>query len=155
MRNRSMALVLKGDRILMVRTRRRDRVVWELPGGGIEPGETPEEAAIRELKEETGMDGKVLRPLNILHGRDGSVEYVFLTEVSPEQTPVAGTDPEAAGREQSIRAVGWMRLDELSERDRAFLWAAGLMDAGNFFELALSWGDEISWPSGEGREETR
>lgn len=38
--------------LLMVRERTRD--CWELPGGGIDPGETPRQAAVRELREETG-----------------------------------------------------------------------------------------------------
>ena len=37
-------------------------------------------------------------------------------------------------------------LKELSEKDRAFLWAYGLMDVGDFFDVLLSWGDEISYP---------
>jgi hypothetical protein len=82
-----------------------------------------------------------------MHCRDGSVEYVFLTDVSKQQQPIVGTDPERpAGKEQSIRNVGWKTLSELSERDRAFLWAAGLMDVEGFFEEAISWGDEISYP---------
>lgn len=36
---------------------------WELPGGGLEYGETPHEALIRELKEETGLDIKILKPV--------------------------------------------------------------------------------------------
>jgi 8-oxo-dGTP pyrophosphatase MutT (NUDIX family) len=43
-----------GGRLLMVRVRGRD--CWELPGGRIEPGETPRQAAVRELREETGQD---------------------------------------------------------------------------------------------------
>ncbi len=46
MRNRSMALVVRNKKILMVQTIHFNRFVWELPGGGIEMGETPEEAAI-------------------------------------------------------------------------------------------------------------
>ena len=65
MRNRSMALVVRDDKILMIKTLHFDR--WELPGGGIEIGETPKEAALRELKEECGLIGKVIRPLNTLH----------------------------------------------------------------------------------------
>lgn len=39
-----------GDRLLMTRLKNRD---WDIPGGGIEPGETPEQAAVREVMEET------------------------------------------------------------------------------------------------------
>jgi 8-oxo-dGTP pyrophosphatase MutT (NUDIX family) len=41
------------DLVLMVRERVRD--CWELPGGGIDPGETPRQAAVRELREESGQ----------------------------------------------------------------------------------------------------
>lgn len=41
--------------------KRRDIPVWVLPGGGIELNETPEEAAVREVKEETGLDVTIKR----------------------------------------------------------------------------------------------
>lgn len=47
------------DKILLVK--RRDIPVWVLPGGGIEDGETPIQAAIREAKEETGFTIKIVR----------------------------------------------------------------------------------------------
>lgn len=46
-------------KILLVK--RRDVPVWVIPGGGIEEGETPEKAAIREAKEESGFDIKIIR----------------------------------------------------------------------------------------------
>ncbi|GAA3870699.1 NUDIX hydrolase [Streptomyces sedi] len=47
-----LVAVWHGERLLLVLV--RGRGCWELPGGGIEPGESPREAAVRELWEETG-----------------------------------------------------------------------------------------------------
>lgn len=94
-----------------------------------------------------GLEGVINRPLNTLHCKDGSVEYVFLVDVSEEQEAIVGIDPEVpAGEEQCIKNVCWKKLNELSEKDRAFLWSYGLLQVDDYFELVLSWGDEISYP---------
>ena len=55
--NACVAIKDATGRVLLFK--RRDTGVWELPGGGIEWGETPEQAAEREGREETGMNVKV------------------------------------------------------------------------------------------------
>ncbi|WP_370019451.1 NUDIX hydrolase [Planotetraspora sp. GP83] len=50
----SLVALWCGDRLLLVFDRFRGQ--WELPGGRIDPGETPREAAVRELREETGHE---------------------------------------------------------------------------------------------------
>jgi 8-oxo-dGTP diphosphatase len=52
------ALVFRGGRLLLVRST-RTREHWAFPGGKSEPGETPEQTAVREVREEVGLDIEV------------------------------------------------------------------------------------------------
>jgi ADP-ribose pyrophosphatase YjhB (NUDIX family) len=65
--NGADAVVFRGDKILLVQ--RDDNRLWAVPGGLVEVGETLAKAAIRELWEETGLQGQVLRLLAILDSR--------------------------------------------------------------------------------------
>lgn len=59
------ALIVMNDRVVLVRHRAGSRVYYLLPGGGVDYRETIAEALIREVKEETGLDVSVGRPLII------------------------------------------------------------------------------------------
>jgi ADP-ribose pyrophosphatase YjhB (NUDIX family) len=55
---------------------RRDMDAWNLPGGGLEPGELPNEAVVREVREETGLDVTVDRLIGV-YSKPGRNELVF------------------------------------------------------------------------------
>ena len=55
----SVIVIADEGNILLVRHRKGNRLYWVLPGGRLEYGETFEECAIRELKEETGLDVEI------------------------------------------------------------------------------------------------
>ncbi len=54
-------IVFNAERTEVLLIKRMDIPVWVLPGGGLDPGELPEAGAIREVREETGFDSKIVR----------------------------------------------------------------------------------------------
>ena len=56
---------------------RRDMDIWNLPGGGMEPGELPTETAIRETREETGLD-IIPKDLVGVYSKQNSNDLVFI-----------------------------------------------------------------------------
>jgi len=85
----------RNGQLLLVKNRKRG---WEAPGGKIEEGETPKEAALREFKEETGRGLKILcyeffNGGHVFYGiageeedkiRDGAIESALFFEELPD-----------------------------------------------------------------------
>lgn len=64
-RIRVATVLPQADSLLLVRHRKGDKRYWMLPGGGLDYGETFEACAIREIKEETGLDISVERMIYV------------------------------------------------------------------------------------------
>jgi ADP-ribose pyrophosphatase YjhB (NUDIX family) len=131
----------------MVKHRMGGEEWWCLPGGGVEAGESTSEAALRELEEECGVRGKILQ--QVCHSIDikGLESVTFLIDIG-EQEPHLGFDPEFILPDQILIAMSWMALSEISEWDRAFLWASGILNIPEFLKEVSSWGEAISYPIG-------
>lgn len=75
-------LIKKGDQYLLIRRSQNDdedKGAWDLPGGGIDFGEQPQEAAQRETKEEAGVEikvGQVITYLAIPYKGMWSIEFI-------------------------------------------------------------------------------
>lgn len=82
MRHVVAALILRGDEVLICQ-RRPDQAMalkWEFPGGKMEPGETPEEALVRELQEELGIAatiGSRIAHVHHTYRNGGAVDLQF------------------------------------------------------------------------------
>jgi 8-oxo-dGTP pyrophosphatase MutT (NUDIX family) len=112
MRVAAYAIIVDGrDRILLAHWNEGRRAAWTLPGGGLEPGEDPERAAVREVKEETGYRAAIDELLGI-HSR-----------VIPETRRIAS---DATGPLHTLRIVyrgsilgGKLRNERDGSTDRA------------------------------------
>jgi 8-oxo-dGTP pyrophosphatase MutT (NUDIX family) len=96
-RQRASAVLISEGRILMVQISDRGRSWWCLPGGTIEPGETPEQAVQRELREELNVQVLPQRRLYTTPMPDGAgIDYGILVTLAAG-TPALGTDPMVVG----------------------------------------------------------
>jgi mutator protein MutT len=121
------AVVIDDDgRILLVRRANPPaQGMWSIPGGRVEPGESDEQAVVRELREETGLMGVAGREVGtVLREAPSGGTYVirdFVVAVGQPASVVAGDDASDAR---------WVAMDEL----QSMATSPGLIDA------LLEWG---------------
>ena len=76
-------ILFSSDRKSVLLVKRRDVPVWVLPGGGIDLGETPEMAAKREFKEETGFEVTIFRKIAVYTPRSRLALFTHFYECIP------------------------------------------------------------------------
>jgi 8-oxo-dGTP pyrophosphatase MutT (NUDIX family) len=102
--------------VALIRERdRRGRWRWTLPKGRIDPGETPEAAAVREVYEESGLRTSIVRPIVVYEGR---LHFTYYFEMKVERR-----DGPPEGGAGALRLVTVAKATELlrSRRDLSVL----------------------------------
>ncbi|HEY8301671.1 MAG TPA: NUDIX hydrolase [Jatrophihabitans sp.] len=111
---------------LIARTDRHGRLLWSLPKGHIEAGETAEQAAVREVEEETGIAGTIL-------GELGTIDFWFVAEGRRIHKTVQHYLMRAIGGELSdadveVTEVAWVPFPDIAGQ-LAYPDERGLLDA--------------------------
>lgn len=110
-RRAARAIILRGDKIALMYVQKDN--YYKLPGGGIEEGESIQEALIREVAEEANASIKIDRPIGFIieyrnHFKQLQISYCFLTTYVEDDVWHKRTDEE----ERIGLSLNWVRLEE-------------------------------------------
>ena len=129
-RVRAVALVIRGDEILATYRENYGDIYWTFPAGGVDPGETSEEACERELLEEASVVGRVIQKLGAIDAFSRvmhpgyppigtrSINEIFLVEYVSGEPALSPTAPEhqkvllGAAKGNQIYEPQWVPIAE-------------------------------------------
>ena len=116
-------IVLDEDnRILMVKQEHPERTVWMVPGGGSEEGENSAQAAVREVREETGLEVEILGLIwHVEEVSERGQRFVnFFRAVLRGGKPALGHDPELSESEQVLADLQFMSREEVAGLENVY-----------------------------------
>ena len=123
MRTRAGIVLIEDDKVALIERLRAGLDYFVFPGGGVDHGETPEQAAIREAMEELGVEVSIKQKVAMIHF-DQSTQVYFLAErVRGEFGTGTGeefTDADPNDPQEGVYVPVWMPIDELERHEKVF-----------------------------------
>jgi len=117
MRIRAVAILVEDGRVALIERHRSGRHYFTFPGGGVDSGETAEQAVVRELEEETGLHVVVRRKLGHVWFQGNRQEYFLVEALGGEFGTGTGeefTEPHPGNPHGTYHPL-WMAISELLE----------------------------------------
>ena len=124
MRIRAGVVLIEENKVAFIERHRAGLHYFVFPGGGVDEGESPEQAAIREAMEELGIEVAIKQKVaEIQIGRKSRQVYFLVEQTNGEFGTGAGeeyTDLDPNDPEEGIYVPVWMPIDELLLHDKVY-----------------------------------
>lgn len=115
MSQRAVVVIINKDKILLIHRFKRGKEYYVLPGGRVEDGETIEQAAVREVKEETNLDVSLDRKLwEYENEKGGGLEHYFWATKFTGKLQLGGPEKERMN-EKNQYYPEWVLLKKIKE----------------------------------------
>jgi len=123
MRTRAGIVLIENDKVALIERHRGGLDYFVFPGGGVDEGETPEDAAIRETMEELGVEVVIKQKVAIIHFDQSTQIYFLVERVAGEFGTGTGeefTDADPNDPQEGIYIPIWMPIDELPGHEKTY-----------------------------------
>ena len=115
MKIRAVAILIKGNEVLLIH-RNNEKEYFVFPGGGVEEGETVEQAVVREMQEETTIDVKINKLLYHHTYDDGCEQFFYLCDYIKGEPKLREDSEEKIRMLEGIEFYEplWIKIEELN-----------------------------------------
>jgi len=123
MRIRAGIVLIENDKVALIERHRAGLEYYVFPGGGVDEGETTEQAAIREAMEELGVEVAIKQKLMIVNFDKSRQVYYLAERVAGEFGTGTGeefTDSDPNDPSEGIYLPVWMPIDELLRQEKVY-----------------------------------
>ena len=142
MRTRAGIVLIEVNKVALIERHRAGLDYFVFPGGGVDEGETPEQAAVREAMEELGIEVVVRQKVAEIHFDTSDQVYFLVERVSGEFGTGIGeefTDSDPNDPSEGIYIPIWMPIEELSQHENIYPVALAKQVVQS---KAIGWGKE-------------
>ncbi len=123
MRIRAGVVLIEDNKVALIERHRAGLEYFVFPGGGVDEGETVEQAAVREAREELGVEVAVKQKVAEIHIETSTQIYFLVERVAGEFGTGTGEefiDSDPSDPSEGIYVPIWMPIEELSQRGNIY-----------------------------------